>query len=167
MTQLATPADLSNLLQAPLHRELPFLLAITEEQAAEAQSKPGAWTRKQELGHLLDSALNNHIRFVRAALDGRYEGPGYAQNEWVDLHDWQHVPWNTLVASWQQHNALLVHLIARIPADRLDSPCSVRNAPPVTLRFLIEDYVLHMQHHLDHLLSRERITQYPGAQLGV
>src|ERR1700689_2159450 len=103
---------LSNFLQATLERELPFLLSITEEQAAEPPSrkqamKPGAWTRKQELGHLLDSAANNHIRFVRAALDGRYDGPGYAQNEWVSLHDWQHVQWNTLIAWWQQHNTLL------------------------------------------------------------
>ena len=119
------PLDLSNFLQKTLEREFPFLLAITEEQASEPRAKPGAWTRKQELGHLLDSALNNHIRFVRAALDGRYEGPAYAQNEWVNLHDWQHVPWSTLIEWWQQHNGLLVHLIARIPAERLESPCVV------------------------------------------
>jgi hypothetical protein len=165
------PSDLSTLLQAPLDRELPLLLAITEEDAGQLpfaqQAKPGAWTRKQELGHLLDSALNNHQRFVRAALDGHYEGPGYAQNEWVKIHDWQHVPWRTLVEWWRQHNSLLVHLLAQIPEDRLDSVCVIGNGPRVTLRFLIEDYILHMQHHLDHLLSRQKITQYPGAQLGV
>jgi hypothetical protein len=43
----------------------------------------------------------------------------------------------------------------------------IGDSAPVTLRFLIEDYVLHMQHHLDHILRRDNLTQYPGAALGV
>jgi hypothetical protein len=158
--------DLSDFLLQTLDRELPHLRALGEERASVAP-KPGAWSPKQELGHLLDSAANNHIRFVRAALDGAYEGPGYAQDNWVKLHAWQLVPWSTLVEFWWHHNQLLAHLLAQISDEALKVKCIVSNNAPVTLRFLIEDYVLHMQHHLDHLLSREKITQYPGAQLGV
>ena len=64
--------NLSVLLKETLERELPFLRALTEAKAEAAPQKPGGWTPKQELGHLLDSALNNHLRFVRAALDGAY-----------------------------------------------------------------------------------------------
>jgi len=60
-----------------------------------------------------------------------------------------------------------VELVKRIPESRLETPCVIGGSAPVTLRFLIEDYTLHMQHHLDHLLKREKITQYPGAALGV
>lgn len=158
---------LSVFLQETLDRELPNLYAITEEHAAAPPEKPGGWTRKQELGHLLDSAVNNHMRIVRAALDGAYEGPGYAQNDWVRIHAWEQLPWTTLVGFWKQHNTLLVHLVAQISTDRLDSQCVIDKGPPVTLQFLIADYVLHMQHHVDHLLSREVLTQYPGAQLGI
>jgi hypothetical protein len=161
------PQTLSAFLQETLARELPNLSAITEEHAAAAADKPGGWTRKQELGHLLDSAVNNHIRFVRAALDGSYHGPGYAQNEWVHLHAWQQLPWTTLLEFWQQHNMLLVHLIAQISSEELEAKCVIDHGQSVTLHFLITDYVLHLQHHVDHLLSREVLTQIPGAQLGI
>jgi hypothetical protein len=159
--------NLSAFLQETLDRELPNLCAITEENAAAAPQKPGGWTRKQELGHLLDSAVNNHMRFVLAALNGKYEGVGYAQNEWVKLHAWEQLPWTTLLGFWKQHNTLLVHLISQISTERLDAVCVIKDGPPVTLHFLIADYILHMQHHLDHLLSREVLTQYPGAELGI
>jgi hypothetical protein len=57
--------------------------------------------------------------------------------------------------------------VRRIPDEKLLTPCVVGESAPVTLKFLIEDYVLHMQHHLDHILEREKITTYPGAALGV
>jgi hypothetical protein len=155
--------NLSNKLRETLDRELPYLNALPETQAAAAPQKPGGWSPKQELGHLLDSALNNHMRFVRAALEGSYNGPSYAQDDWVKLHAWEQLPWTSIVGFWYHHNLLLVHVIARISTERLDSHCVIGHGPAVTLRFLIVDYVLHMQHHLDHLLSREVITQYPGA----
>jgi hypothetical protein len=158
--------DLAKFLLETLNREQPHLRALTDERAS-IEPKPGKWSPKQELGHLLDSAANNHIRFVCATLDGQYEGPGYAQDRCVSLHAWHLLPWTALVDFWWHHNTLLVHLITQISAESLNVKCVVKNNAPVTLRFLIEDYVLHMQHHLDHLLSREIITQYPGAQLGV
>jgi hypothetical protein len=71
------------------------------------------------------------------------------------------------IDSWRQHNELLLRLVKRIPEERLTVPCRIGTAYSVTLRFLIEDYVLHMQHHLDHILSREKVTQYPGAAAGI
>ena len=38
---------------------------------------PDSWSPRQELGHLIDSAANNHIRFVRAATEPEFSGPGY------------------------------------------------------------------------------------------
>jgi hypothetical protein len=154
-------------LKETIERELPLLRAITEEQSIAPPEKPDGWTRRQELGHLLDSAINNHLRFMRAAIDGAYEGPGYAQNEWVRLHGWDEVPWATLLGHWEQHNAVIARVISHIPNECHDNQCVVGSAPPVTLLFLMEDYVFHMQHHIDHLLSREKLTQYPGALLGV
>jgi hypothetical protein len=57
----------------------------------------------------------------------------------------------------------LASLIARIPETRMETQCFVGSAAPVTLAFLIEDYILHMQHHVDHMLKRERVTAYPSA----
>ena len=77
------------------------------------------------------------------------------------------MPWSSMLERWRQHNELLVHVVKRIPEERLHRPCHIGSGDPVTLRFLIEDYVLHMQHHLDHILNREKLTQYPGAAAGI
>jgi DinB superfamily len=155
------PRDLSLLLSQPVERELPNLRNVSEERASLARA-PGKWSAKEELGHLIDSATNNHIRFVRAAIDGEFRGPGYAQDDWVRLHDYSGMLWESIVNIWFQYNTLLARLVDRIPDDRLNALCFIGTSPAVTLRFVIEDYVLHMQHHIDQLLCREVITQYPS-----
>lgn len=154
---------LADMLQDVVERETEGLEAITEEASAKAEA--GKWCAKEELGHLLDSAVNNRIRMVKAALEGGFEGPGYDQVGWVALSGYSELPWRTLVASWRLHNTMLAHLVNRVPQERLDAQCVIGANPPVTLGFVIEDYVLHMQHHLDHILGRETVRQYPGAAL--
>ncbi len=107
------PAELGELFEDRIAAAAARLSAVSEEQAAEP-FRPGGWQRKELLGHLLDSAANNHQRFVRAALDGHYEGPGYQQEAWVRLHDYAGLSWAALVASWRERNALL----ARAPPPK-------------------------------------------------
>jgi hypothetical protein len=157
---------LGEALQNAIDREVPRLQAITDDAAVKPAGQR-EWSRKEELGHLIDSATNNHVRFVRGALEPEFRGPGYDQEGWVGLHGYNELPWVTLIDFWRRYNSLLAHLVARIPEDRLQTRCVVGTGAAVTLGFLIEDYILHMQHHLDHILGREEITQYPGAALGV
>jgi hypothetical protein len=110
--------------------------------------REGGWTRKQILGHLCDSAANNRQRFVRASIDGKYAGPGYAQDAWVDAHGYAEMEWETLLHWWQVEHEILKAVVARIPADRFTTSCTVGDDAPVTLRFLIEDYIRHQRHHL-------------------
>src|SRR5579872_409348 len=154
------PNHLALALQETVDREAVHLRAIAERDAA---VKPSAtvWSRKEELGHLIDSAANNHVRFVRAAIELNFRGPGYEQDAWVNLHGYQEMPWADIVDFWQRYNHFLVALVRRIPEERLPARCVVGESEPVTLQFLIEDYRLHMQHHLDHIMARETITQYP------
>ena len=160
------PQQLAHSLEQRVDRELGGLRAITESEASRKPA-PGKWSQKEELGHLIDSATNNHARFVRAALEPDFRGPGYQQDDWVSLHGYDEMAWEDLVDFWQRYNRLLAHLVRRIPSDRMERQCVIGQGRPVTLRFVIEDYTLHMQHHLDHILQREKITQYPGAALGV
>jgi hypothetical protein len=164
------PKDLALQLRQAIDRDLPGLQAITDEQAMlpgkEVRGNADAWSRKEELGHLIDSAANNHIRFVLATIDTEYRGPGYAQDKWVDAHGYRELPWGMLVDFWYRYNVLLAHLIGRIPEDHFNNRCVI-GWGVVSLRFVIEDYALHLQHHLDHILSRDEITQYPGAAAGV
>jgi len=104
---------------------------------------------------------------IKQATDCMVIGPGYDQDAWVRSHGYHELPWLSLIDTWRQHNALLVQMVKRIPEERLAAPCVIGGASPVTLGFVIEDYILHMQHHLDHILGREKITQYPGAAAAI
>jgi hypothetical protein len=159
------PIELRKRLQEVVDREKSLLQAITDQQASVKLGD--AWSNKEELGHLIDSATNNHVRFVRAALESPFRGPSYQQNGWVALHAYNDLPLATLIDFWHRYNSLLAHVIGQIPEERLATECFVGSGDPVTLGFLIDDYILHMQHHLDHVLRRAAITQYPGAAVGV
>lgn len=155
-------ADLARRLAQTIERELPNLRAQTDEQASLPRAA-GKWCAKEELGHLIDSAANNHIRFVVGALEGQFRGPGYAQDGWVRLHGYRAMRWGAIVDFWFSYNEFLTGLVDRIPESSLETGCCIGTHRPVTLGFVIDDYILHMQHHIDQLLRREVITQYPGA----
>ncbi|MFN0006696.1 MAG: DinB family protein [Planctomycetota bacterium] len=110
---------------------------------------------------MIDSAVNNHARIVRAVLEPRFEGPGYDQDGWISVHRYREIPWTELVEVWHAHNRILTPLIAGISDTALAKPCRIGGAAPVTLGFLIDDYVLHMRHHLDQVLRRGVVTKYP------
>lgn len=108
----------------------------------------GGWSRKQVLGHLIDSASNNHQRFVRAALQASLDFPGYDQQGCVDLQSPEEADWALLVSLWASYNRYLAHVIERIPAAKLETHCRIGSGEPVTLGFLATDYLRHLLHHL-------------------
>ncbi len=121
------------------------------DQDSRAPALQGGWSRKQLLGHLIDSASNNHQRFVRASLQDSLEFPAYDQDGWQRIQAVQDAPWQTLLALWANYNRFLAHLIMQLPADKLDVPCRIGSDQPVTLRFLAVDYLHHLTHHLDQI----------------
>ena len=135
--------------------QLRTLVEVTEprlRQISEAESVlpalPGGWSRKQVLGHLIDSASKNHQRFVRALLQPSLDFPGYDQNGNVRVQAIQEAEWPLLVSLWSAYNRYLAHLIACIPASKLDTACRIGASEPVTLAFLVSDYLTHLSHHL-------------------
>jgi hypothetical protein len=115
--------------------------------------RDGGWTRKQIVGHLLDSATNNRQRFVRAAIDGQYTGPKYAQNAWVDAHGYASQPWETLLSWWETEHEILMAVVDHVPDDKLEVQCIVGDDQPVSLRFLILDYLEHQRWHLKQITT--------------
>jgi hypothetical protein len=126
------------------------LRRMTEAQAT-APRAPGKWSRKEILGHLVDSAANNHQRFVRTLLADSLEFPGYIQAEWVRSQGYGEERWEQLVDLWAALNLHLAHLVDRIPAGKMSTPCRIGDRPPVTLEALIADYLRHLEHHLEQL----------------
>jgi hypothetical protein len=126
------------------------LHSIPAERANERWRADG-WTRKEVVGHMLDSAANNRQRFVRAAIHGHYEGPTYAQHDWVRAHGYAEQSWETLLRWWDVEHEILASAVDRIQENRLEAECVVGGEAPVTLRFLIEDYLRHQRHHVEQL----------------
>ena len=122
----------------------PRLRAMKETEVA-PRPAPERWSKKEILGHLIDSACNNHQRVVRALLEGELAFPGYEQEGHAEAD------WPLLVELWAAYNRHLAALIERFPPDRLGAPCRIGGAEPVTLAALAEDYVRHLDHHLDQL----------------
>jgi hypothetical protein len=127
------------------------LLKISEADSC-APIRPGGWSRKQVVGHLIDSASNNHQRFVRAALQGSLEFPGYDQEGSVRVQAVQAMPWPTLIAFWAGYNRYLAHILANLPEQALPGQCRIGSSEPVTLQFLAEDYLVHLVHHVQQVL---------------
>ena len=125
---------------------LPLLSAIPED-AASKKPAPNKWSKKEILGHLIDSAANNHQRFVRLQLQTEISLPGYDQDDWVRLNRYQQTTWNEIVALWSAYNRHLASVIESLDDSALGH---VWHSPDgdVTLEFIASDYVRHLRHHL-------------------
>jgi len=131
----------------------PRLRAIEAEQAAE-KPRLATWSIKEILGHLVDSASNNHQRFVRAQCEEEYSGPEYEQDQWVSAQAYNESPWRELIDLWRLYNRHLAQVIRRIPEEKFDMICRIGPYEPVTFAFLVEDYVAHIRHHLEQIAGK-------------
>ena len=146
MTPAAIAADLHAAIGAGL-----ALFQHVDESRTSARSAPGRWCAREILGHLVDSACNNHRRFVIARDAPPVAFQGYNQDDWVERQQYAQVPFRDIVALWAAYNRHLAHVIATTPFDALSSTGRGADGDEVTLGFLMEDYVRHLRHHLEQL----------------
>ena len=128
------------------------LSKISAGRAAEPL-KDGGWSRKQVLGHIIDSASNNHQRFVRASIQPELVWPNYEQESWVKANGYDAAPWDELVQFWTLYNLHLLRVISRIPEEKTSTVCRLGNESPMTLAELIASYIKHLEHHLNQILA--------------
>jgi len=126
-------------------------LSQVETNVTDQPVKAGGWTRKQMIGHLIDSASNNHQRFVRASLQNELNFPGYDQNGNVRMQQFQSAAWEQLVDLWAAYNRFLAHVIANLPEGKLQTACRIGANKPVTLEHLAKDYVAHLSQQLNQM----------------
>ena len=123
-------------------------------QSWDFQKAPGKWSKKEILGHMIDSAANNHQRFVRAQTADKtpisYEG-----NDWVKAQSYTSAEIKTLIELWINYNLHLAHVISKIPADKYAVLFNADAKEPVSLEWLVRDYVKHLEHHLRQILGQE------------
>jgi hypothetical protein len=141
----------------------PRLLAVSEGDATKPPA-PGKWSPKEIVGHLIDSASNNHQRFVRAQFVDDLVFPGYEQEAWVAAQRYQAAAWSDLVGLWRLFNLHLARVIEAVPAPARQRPRARHNLheiawqtvprdQPATLEYFMRDYVGHLKHHIAQILG--------------
>ena len=128
---------------------------VTLSETELMQKAPGKWSRKEMLGHLIDSALNNLKRFTDAQFaGGPYIIQRYSQDNLVIVNRYQQLPMDHLLTLWRSLNNQILYVAEAIPVDLMDKPVQIGQDPSsgLTLGWLIEDYVVHLEHHLKTLL---------------
>ena len=119
-----------------------------EESTASQKLQPDKWSRKEILGHLIDSAANNHQRFVRVQYVKDLNSPSYEQIEWVNIQQYGLRSWKELLTLWKSYNYHLAHIIKHMPTDCLLISCTIGSGELVTIGYVVVDYLGHLQHHL-------------------
>jgi hypothetical protein len=148
---LLDPVELSKRLSAALRDAVPWLVTLSNADAS-VPEREGKWSAKEVIGHLTDSATNNLARIIRMQIAPEHL-PGYAQDAWVQLQHYREREWAEVLALWFALNEHIVWTIGHIPHQALANQATVAGSP-ITLGFLIEDYIAHMQHHLRNLRPR-------------
>lgn len=136
-------------------------LLMVDDNDAAVKPAPNKWSAKEILGHLIDSASNNHGRFVRAQHEEEFQILGYQQNEWVNIQGYQDQEWQDLLIMWRQFNLLLSNLMFNTPPSVREQKLSIPDSflpsgpdlkeEPGTLGYLMEDYVVHLKKHLGQI----------------
>ena len=141
------------------------LSKLSEEESGTVPAA-GKWCPKEIVGHLIDSAANNHQRFVRAQMQDDLLFPGYEQERWVELQCYRNANWTELLELWRLYNRHLVRVVRQIPAEALKRPRKRHNlneiawqqvpaTEPVTLEYFIRDYVGHLKNHLEQIFQNK------------
>ena len=152
-------------LREAVERAAPRLLALSDEESLRPREQD-KWSPREIIGHLIDSASNNHQRFVRAQFQDSLIFPGYAQEDWVRVQGYRDAPWHELVTLWQSFNQHLARVMAVVPEDVRLKDRSEHNLQQIgwqtvptqqaaTLDFLMSDYVGHLKNHLRQILGTD------------
>jgi hypothetical protein len=146
-----TPSDSSAALRRAVDDALPLLQGASDTQTV-VRPAPGKWCAREVLGHLIDSACNNHRRFVLGHAGQTPRWDGYEQDHWVSSQQYASERWMDLVELWAAYNRHLAHVMAATTAaTAAHEATSPDGGRQLSVGFLMSDYVSHLDHHLDQL----------------
>ena len=154
------PEYVAELLEA-INDAAPALREMSDERSR-LRPAPGKWCPREIVGHLVDSASNNHQRFVRAQFQDDLVFSGYEQDAWVSVQRYRDAPWEELIALWYNFNLHIARIMQLVPKDERERPRARHNLDeiawnpvhrdqPATLDYFMKDYVAHLKHHLAQL----------------
>jgi hypothetical protein len=143
-------------LQATIDEYLPSLQALPESKMVHKPS-PVKWSKKEIVGHLIDSAQNNIRRFIVAQYE---ESPNivYNQDQWVAIVHYQDTKTADIIELWYLLNKQIVTIVSNTPDKMKERKCQTESLH--SIEWLAEDYIKHLLHHLHQVLDTEAVA-YP------
>lgn len=135
-----------------LCHHIPALIEALPASELESKPTPEKWSKKEILGHLIDSAANNHQRFIRIQSENE-PVIFYNQNDWVGLSQHHIMETAQLIATWKHYNLHLAAVAKAFPAENLTRNGVGRDGQKRTLKWYFDDYVDHMEHHLHQIVT--------------
>ena len=132
------------------------LLGGLSAELIETRQNPGDWSVKEIVGHLVDSASNNHQRFVRLQVADGLFFPDYSQDNeaWVSIQGYQEASWDDLLDLWRYFNLHLARVIRTVNEECIDHIWVVNEDRSITLGELMIDYLRHLKDHLQQVRKR-------------
>ncbi|HMF55946.1 MAG TPA: DinB family protein [Pyrinomonadaceae bacterium] len=141
------------------------LHSITEERSGAGRAED-KWSPKEIVGHLIDSAANNHQRFVRGQFSENLTFPAYDQNQWIEAQQYRRESWLSLIELWRLYNLHLLHVMTSVDEQKLKKRHTMRSLnkiarepvnedESVTLEYVMRDYVVHLKHHLRQIFGED------------
>jgi hypothetical protein len=124
----------------------------TDPDLASIQLGEEKWSVKEIIGHLIDSAANNYQRFIRLQESKELNFPGYDYT-WIKLIPYNSYPFEPLIELWKHFNLLLCHIIDNLDEETLSHIWKSEEGDK-SLSFLVEDYIVHLKFHIEHLADR-------------
>ena len=162
---------------SPYHQQLRNILEHTtprletlDTEDWQQRAAPDKWSKQEILGHLIDSAYHNHLRFVYAPRMPNLVFDGYPQPYLVSANRYQQREPGELIRTWEQANLNMAYMLEGLPVEVINRETTDHNfhtlcmykideGAPSSLGYLVWDYLAHMEHHLIQLLDGyERLT---------
>jgi len=130
---------------------MPSKLYLISPEDFSFKSSNTKWSKKEILGHLLDSATNNHHRFVRAQIEDN-PSISYDQEMWNKVNRYQELDINHIINFWVAYNNHLLFILESMSSEAAEKVCWV-GADSFTLKEFAIDYVRHLEHHLKQIVD--------------
>ena len=131
-------------------------------ETATKKPNPDKWSIIEIIGHLIDSANNNHRRFTKAQWQETMIFKGYAQEKWVAVQHYQTANWREIIDLWKMYNLHICHIMENTPEEKLNREVSEHNLhqiamvripadQPASIAYFMKDYIYHIEHHFKQI----------------
>ncbi|KSU81171.1 MULTISPECIES: DinB family protein [Fictibacillus] len=138
--------------------ELPRALGQMSETETSHRPAPNKWSKKEIVGHLCDSAINNMTRFIKIQYEEQpYVIQTYDQDQWVSEQHYQEQTLEKILTLFIVFNQQIITILSSVPKEKLSYLCNIGSHQQETFEWLINDYLVHMEHHINNqILTRNK-----------